>query len=211
MKKIPLVAVVAMAAACCAAESELRMIPGVPLLFVDDSVLKVRSGLRRIVHEGKPDAHAVLTDTEPWERDARGYGHSNIYGSVYPKEDGSGYRMWYGARYSRVLVADSTDGVNWTKPILNICDIGGSTSNNATILSLASPSILRDPFEKDPKRRYKVVGCHYRKPNNPNTGYFTMTSPDGLHWSEERLIVKGWWDTCTMRSEEHTSELQSRI
>ena len=188
----------------CAAE--MRLIPGVPLLFVDDGVLKERSNVRRIVHEGKPDARHVLTDTEPWERDKRGYGHSNIYGSVYPKEDGSGYRMWYGGRYSRVLVADSTDGVNWTKPILNICEIGGSTSNNVVIPSLASPSILRDTFEKDPARRYKVVGCHYHKPDNPKTGYYTMTSPDGIHWKEERQIIRRWCDTCTMSQNPYTGE-----
>ena len=102
--------------------------------------------------------------------------------------------------------ADSTDGVNWTKPILNLCDIGGSTSNSVVIRSLVSPSVLFDRFEKDPNRRYKIVGCHYHKPGNPKTGYYTMTSPDGLHWSNERQIVQGWWDTCTMSQNPYTGE-----
>ena len=188
-----------------AAETEMRLIPGVPMLFVDDALLKECVGLRRIVHQGKHDEKPVITDTEPWELGTKGYGLLNLYGSVYPKEDGSGYRMWYGS-YSRALVADSVDGVNWTKPILNVCSIGGSTSNNAVIASLGSRSILRDPFEKDPARRYKVVGCHYHKPGNPKTGYYTMTSPDGIHWSDERQIVQGWWDTCTMSQNPFTGE-----
>lgn len=188
-----------------AAEPEISLIPGVPMLFVDDALLKECVGLRRIVHQGKHDEKPVITDTEPWELGTKGYGLLNLYGSVYPKEDGSGYRMWYGS-YSRALVADSVDGVNWTKPILNVCSIGGSTSNNAVIASLGSRSILRDPFEKDPARRYKVVGCHYHKPGNPKTGYYTMTSPDGIHWSDERQIVQGWWDTCTMSQNPFTGE-----
>ena len=188
-----------------AEETELKLIPGVPLLFADDSVLKERTGMRRIVHQGKHDAQPVITDTEPWELGAKGFGLLNIYGSVYPKEDGSGYRMWYGS-FSRVLVAESADGVNWKKPSLNVCSIGGSTSNNAVIASLSSPSILRDPFEKDPARLYKIVGCHYHKPGNPKTGYYTMTSPDGIHWSDERQIVQGWCDTCTMSQNPFTGE-----
>ena len=188
-----------------AEETELKLIPGVPLLFADDSVLKERTGMRRIVHQGKHDAQPVITDTEPWELGAKGFGLLNIYGSVYPKEDGSGYRMWYGS-FSRVLVAESADGVNWKKPGLNVCSIGGSTSNNAVIASLSSPSILRDPFEKDPARLYKIVGCHYHKPGNPKTGYYTMTSPDGIHWSDERQIVQGWCDTCTMSQNPFTGE-----
>ena len=195
-----------MACSGLAAEAEMRLIPGVPLLFADDTVIEERKGLVRIVHEGRPDKNPVIGKAEPWELNAKGYSHFNIYGSVYPKEDGSGYRMWYGGVYGRVLVADSTDGVNWTKPILNLCDIGGSTSNSVVIRSLASPSVLFDRFEKDPNRRYKIVGCHYHKPGNPKTGYYTMTSPDGLHWSNERQIVQGWWDTCTMSQNPYTGE-----
>ena len=187
-------------------KNEIKMIPGVPLLFADDTVIKERQGVVRIVHEGRPDKAPVIGKAEPWELNAKGYSHFNIYGSVYPKEDGSGYRMWYGGVHSFVLVADSADGVNWTKPILNICDIGGSTSNNVVIRGLASPSILFDRFEKDPNRRYKVVGCHYHRPGNPRTGYYTMTSPDGLHWSNERQIVQGWSDTCTMSQNPYTGE-----
>ena len=175
--------------------------PGVPLLFADDSVIEAQSNVVRIVHQGRPDAKELIgdLDVEPWERNERGFGHPHMYGSVYPKEDGTGYRMWYGGVHSLVLVADSEDGIKWTKPILNICDVGGSSSNNVVLNNrLAGPSVLRDPFEKDPTRRYKIVGCHLYTPSDPRTGFYTMTSPDGLHWGEERQIVRGWWDTCTM-------------
>lgn len=203
------IAMIALAAACpFVARSEIRLIPGVPLLFADDSVLESRTNVVRIVHQGKPDAKWVIGDIDaaPWERDANGHAHPHMYGSVYPKDDGTGYRMWYGGRYGMVHVADSVDGVNWTKPILNICNIGGSTSNNVVIKSLAGPSVLRDLFEKDPSRRYKIVGCHYHKPGNPKTGFYTMTSPDGLHWSNERQIVRGWWDTSTLSQNPYTGE-----
>ena len=205
MKRLCIAIISFAAASPFAAKAEIRLIPGVPLLFVDDSVLESRTNVVRIVHQGKHDAKPVITDTEPWEINERGYGLLNLYGSVYPKEDGPGYRMWYGS-YSRVLVADSTDGVNWTKPLLNVCKVGDSIANNVVIPSFGSRSVLRDTFEKDPSRRYKIVGCHYHKPGNPKTGFYTMTSPDGLHWSDERQIVRGWWDTCTMSQNPYTGE-----
>ena len=213
MMKSSIVAVCASALTMCGelvadtAKAEIKMIPGLPLLFADDTVIKERKGVVRIVHEGRPDKAPVIGKAEPWELNEQGYSHFNIFGSVYPKEDGSGYRMWYGGVHSLVLVADSTDGVNWTKPILNICNVNGSKSNNVVLANyLASPSVLRDPFEKNPERRYKIVGCHYHKPDNPRTGFYTMTSPDGLHWSNERQIVRGWWDTCTMSQNPYTGE-----
>ena len=193
-------------ALACAAEHEPLLKPGVPLIFADDSLLEARSNVVRIVHQGKMDARPAVEDSEPWEANGHGFAVSTIYGSVYPKEDGTGYRMWYGGSGCRVFVADSVDGVKWTKPILNVCDIGGSTSNSAVIRSLHSPSVLYDRFEKNPARRYKIVGSHYHKPDNPKTGYYTMTSPDGLHWSDERQIVQGWWDTCTMSQNPYTGE-----
>ena len=33
-----------------------------------------------------------------------------------------------------------------------------------------------------------------------------MTSPDGIHWSDERQIISGWWDTCTISQNPHTGE-----
>ena len=121
------------------AAEALVLKPGLPLLFADDSVLESRTNVVHVVHQGKMDAQPAVVDTEPWERNEKGYGQTHMYGSVYPKDDGTGYRMWYGGIYGRVCVADSVDGVNWTKPILNICEIGGSVSNNVVIKYLAGP------------------------------------------------------------------------
>ena len=71
-----------MACSGLAAEAEMRLIPGVPLLFADDTVIEERKGLVRIVHEGRPDKNPVIGKAEPWELNAKGYCHFNIYGSV---------------------------------------------------------------------------------------------------------------------------------
>ena len=57
-----------MACSGLAAEAEIRLIPGVPLLFADDTVIEERKGLVRIVHEGRPDKNPVIGKAEPWER-----------------------------------------------------------------------------------------------------------------------------------------------
>ena len=167
---------------------------GLPLLFADDSVLTAQTNVTRIVHSARRDDQPVLRP-DPSRDGERIY----VYGSVWP--DGKDRKMlWYGAG-SKVCLASSTNGVDWVR-------------NEPTVVTQGfhSPSVIVDRFEKDPARRYKLVGSQFHngadgKVDRERTGYYTACSPDGIHWSEPRQIVQGWWDTVTMAQNPRTGEI----
>jgi hypothetical protein len=66
--------------------------------------------------------------------------------------------------------AESTDGIHWTKPPLNLIEFRGSRQNNilltgeraarqtnGALTNFDGYTVLRDDSEKDPARRYKMV------------------------------------------------------
>ena len=44
-------------------------------------------------------------------------------------------------------------------------------------------SVLKDPLDPDPQRRYKALGWSSYDWDGPQSGIFTMTSPDGIRWT----------------------------
>lgn len=158
-----------------------------PLLFVDDSGVAASHGVVRRLHPARTRAAPVLEPDRPWEGD-RIY----VYGTVLPDHTVGGYRLWYMGMTARsdakdrtpslrtngrglVLQATSWDGLHWTKPALGLHAFDGSADNNI-VFDLHSPSVLRDPFEHDPTRRYKMLG-------SLKGNYHAAVSPDGLHWT----------------------------
>jgi hypothetical protein len=116
---------------------------------------------------------------------------TSIYGSVL--RDGGRYRMWYqawpgdwnGDNADLVGYAESDDGIEWTKPRLDLVDYGGD-SPNFTDLGFHAPAVFIDPTAP-PSHRYRATGCTGagRKAGNPGAtayGYYTAHSADGLHW-----------------------------
>ena len=80
-----------------------------------------------------------------------------------------------GQREMGVCYATSRDGINWTKPLMDIHPWEGRKSN----LVLVGPhgaGILKDSREADPQRRYKMFMAE--------KCVSVAFSPDGLHWSE---------------------------
>jgi hypothetical protein len=106
------------------------------------------------------------------------------------------FRMYYSTNTNsrkwnlNIAYAESDDGINWTKPELGIVEYKGSKKNNLLIPNLfgsgpvsgfnASMSlIMRDDWEKDPKRRYKMAfGSRYEG----KKGIYLSWSADGIHW-----------------------------
>lgn len=169
--------------------------PGLPLLFADDSAVATQTNVARIVHPARRDDSPVLRP-DPARDGDRIY----VYGSVWPEADGQVWRLWYGAG-SKVCLASSANGVDWKR-------------HEPTVVAQGfhSPSVIVDRFEKDPARRYKLVGSQFHKgPDGKvdleRTGYYVACSPDGVRWSEPRQIVKGWWDTVTMAQDPQTGEM----
>lgn len=164
-----------------------------PLLFADDSGLISTHGLTRAVHPGRRRPAPVLAPEQSWEGQ-RVY----IYGSVYHDDAANLFRMWYQSA-AMMLYATSRDGLAWDKPALGIRDYHGSRENNGSY-TMSSPSVLRDAFEKDPAKRFKMLG-------SKGGGYHAAYSADGLHWKPyPRNPVLTSSDTITLAQDPATGE-----
>ncbi|MFZ9683409.1 MAG: hypothetical protein ACO3DQ_09455 [Cephaloticoccus sp.] len=179
-------------------------------LFVDAALLESLSGgARRELQHPQPQ-EIVLHCDEPWE--GTGCGYVSVF------QDGDTYRLYYKAFAIKVepgkilseshdhrytCVAESKDGVHWTKPQLGRHDFRGSTANNIVVVTGpmgainvdgAHPAIFRDDNPAaPPAARYKGM---FRSDGDP--GVVILQSPDGVHWSpfaEKPVITAGAFDS----------------
>lgn len=175
----------------------------VPLLFADDSGVASRPGATRTIHAATTAKSPVIEPDQPWEG-----GRLYLYGSVYADETTGQLRMWYNSCSTleqgsdHVLFGTSTDGLKWTKPSLQAVPFNGSLDNNI-VFNLHSPSVLLDKFEKDPAKRYKMLGCQKKT----HKGYDAAWSADGMHWtaSPNNPVLESS-DTITLSQDASTGE-----
>jgi hypothetical protein len=143
------------------------------------------------------------------------HGHAILYGSVI--KIGGKFRMWYlgmtesaiekgyvTGHWRPMCYAESDDGVHWIKPELGLVELNGSRRNNICLIEAEVPSlanvddflsVLHDPDDPDPARRYKVAYIAH-VPQREIRGlalqsdpgqkrwcsFECATSPDGLRW-----------------------------
>ncbi|MDP2954775.1 MAG: hypothetical protein Q8N53_00020, partial [Longimicrobiales bacterium] len=95
--------------------------------------------------------------------------------------------------------ATSKDGIHWEKPDLGLIEFGGSKHNNLVRLGmgerpdLISASVLYDPEDPDPSRRFKVVA----QPRLYRSRFAVAFSPDGFEWTPSpRNPVGPWLELC---------------
>ena len=173
--------------------------------FVDDFIIDQMDGLERVVNEPvKYEGNPVLRADQPWEKPTS----IRSYGSVVYEEEEQLFKMWY-AMYSRdwtdqmLCYATSKDGLHWDKPKLGLVEYRGSRENNLIFGRARMPTkeeieidptlggastgcfegawVMKDPVEKDPAKRYKML---FRGP--PKLAGFMVNgaySGDGLHWT----------------------------
>ncbi len=174
-------------------------------LLVDDHLI---AGLGRDaalrLHRPVPQEIALELDA-PWEGNASGY-----Y-TVF--QDGGAYRMYYrGWHFSHdsgsleyphpevVCLAESGDGISWSKPELGLVEYDGSRRNNIILDARddGSPAINFVPF-KDPNPGAASAAQYKALANNRGyKGLFALSSPDGLRWTamrDEPVITKGYFDS----------------
>lgn len=163
-------------------------------LFLDEHLIARKHNVQLELHQPTP-REVVIRSDQPWE------GPSQTYVSVL--QDGAKYRLYYrsspkpgSAGYSNATytaVAESGDGVTWTKPKLGLVDFRGSKDNNLVWPTDANkpwrdknyPGTDIFPFiDRNPKapaaQRYKALA---------NVGEYelaALVSPDGLHWQPLR-------------------------
>ena len=187
-----------------------------PLLFVDDGGIASRRDLVRRQHAAKSHPKPVIVADKPWEGD-RVY----VFGTILHNPTKKLFEMWYvgvpgsseilahtkkifvpefregGA--TPLLYATSKDGLAWDKPALGLHEFAGSKANNI-VFDLDSVTVVVDQFEKNPSRRYKLVGYSEHK-------YWSAVSPDGFNWhTEPETQLLDHYDTVTMTQNPDTGE-----
>ncbi len=143
------------------------------------------------------------------------FGHAVLYGTVL--HDGKKFRMWYLGMMQRKIekyqapgwwrpmcYAESTDGIHWTKPDLNLVELNGNKKNNICLIEGDPHSVTRvndfltvlyEPEDPNPERRYKCAYIAHppfedvrggRTPIGPNESrwgaFICATSADGIRW-----------------------------
>ena len=164
-------------------------------LFIDFDRVELFDNVVRTFHAAeKHPENPVIRKVKPWESD-RG-----TWGSVVFDDEARLFKCWYGGESGRqmpngigprhvMLYATSQDGVHWDRPSLGLYEVMGSKENNVVVGDEYHDgmghweSTLKDPFDPNPQRRYKAIGWSSYDWDGPLSGIYTMTSPDGLHWT----------------------------
>ena len=179
-------------------DQPLMIARGAVQLFVDLDRVESMQNVRRTFHTAeKHPENPVIRRVRPWEDDR------STWGSVVYDEQQKIFRAWYGGKSGQqkeyrpgslsdcsvLCYATSTDGIHWDRPDLGLHEVLGTKHNNVVIgddhqNGLAHwESLLIDPLEQDSQRRYKAIGWSSNDWDGPMSGIYTMTSPDGLHWT----------------------------
>jgi len=191
--------VVAVALACwCGAEGEdntpLRL-GAEPVLFVDRSLIERADGVE--LRLSKPERREVVLVTDrPWE------GPQSAYFSVL--RDGERILLYYRGFCRTDLgedqvtcVAESRDGITFTRPTVGLYDFAGSRENNIVHRGVEShnfaPFLDANPAAP-PSERFKALGGVDGK-------LFAFVSEDGYRWrklTDRPVLTEGAFDSLNV-------------
>lgn len=152
-------------------------------LFVDDFLID-ETTLTRVHHRAVyHPANPILRPETAWElRDdvaERTRNPANPAAMVFsdgvffdPKD--RLFKMWYMGGYGMyTCLATSTDGIAWTRPVLDV--VPGT--NIVTTIARDSSTVWLDQTETDPRRRFKMSIWY-------DHALVLYVSPDGVHWTQ---------------------------
>ena len=162
-------------------------------LFVDDYIADTFTGnARRILHHPQP-REVVLEWNKPWE------GPYSLYVTVL--HDGEKIRAYYRAwpnlkTQDCCAVAESQDGVHFTRPNLGLFEWEGSKENNICYMGPGghnfTPFLDANP-NTPPDQKWKAVASA-----GPKASLVPFVSADGYRWKrlrDEPIITKGAFDS----------------
>ena len=157
-----------------------------------------------VINHGS-DVNFVLN--EPWEK--IGIGYINVI------RTDSLWQLWYEAfdEHSQnkgkidyngyFCYATSKDGINWTKPNLSKTKYKGNYDNNILISSndvknngIHGVTVFIDSLAHSDEK-YKMIYARWVDSLSSNWVY-GMTSPDGINWDNQRLLIEHYSDTQTV-------------
>ncbi len=183
------------------------------LLAIDDQLLPLRENMVEYLSKPAVRAEPVLSPSkdDPLAPDQVA---AHFYGAVI--QDGGKFRMWYypvglsepgDARKADlkkvtqgpVCYAESTDGIHWTKPVLDQLEFKGSKHNNAVALpdeKIEGVHVIKDESDPNPARRYKMV----YNAHDGNTWVFrTAVSADAVHWkAAPEFAIRNFLETASL-------------
>jgi hypothetical protein len=154
-------------------------------LFIDHYLIDKLDNTSLHLHEPH-DEGIVMKFDQPWEGLHSGY--------CTMIRDGSRFRVYYrglpvtgrdGTPNEVTCVADSEDGIHWTKPTLGLFEAHGAKQNNIVLASDPPYSHNFSPFIDTrpgcpPEQRYKAIS------GLDTSGLVAFVSADGLRWSKLR-------------------------
>ena len=170
----------------------------------------------RIVQETAEHSKPWLVADQPWE--------ASVSSATVLFDEGR-YRCWYvvrlkgeseattvdkervmGVSGSALAYAESTDGMSWTKPKLNILSYQGSRENNLVCPFNNGGAVFRDDHGLA-EERYKSF-LFDKMPADDATpasgpqakyGLYGVSSPDGYHWTKNpKPLVRYFADTTNI-------------
>ena len=144
-------------------------------LLVDNYVVEhMDDNLRKILHQPtRHEGNPVLFADRPWETECG-------WASVVKDHEEGIFKAWYNTG-NGLGYATSKDGIHWIKPMLGILEWNGNKENNLVRPKIESPTVIKDPYETNPRRKYKC----FAQERNPITGIYVAFSPDGIHWERK--------------------------
>ena len=174
-------------------------------LFVDSFLVQSTNGTALKLQEPVKREVVIVVD-KPWEGRTCGY-----YSAV---QDGTRVLLYYrgssgGSDNSAdqvTCVAESVDGIHFTRPTLGIYEAGGTKENNVIWRGIESHNfaVFRDtnPAAK-PDEKFKALGGikqpgkNWTQGETPG-GLYAFASADGLHWHKMQqgtVMTKGAFDS----------------
>ncbi len=164
-------------------------------LFVDHYLIDQLQGAQLRLQPPQP-REVVLKFDRPWEGLYCGY--------ETVLQDGDRYRLYYRGLpvakhtfdYEVTCVAESQNGIDWTKPNLGLYKVQRTTENNVVLARSRGCHNLAPFIDKRPgvpaDQKYKALG------GTGEPGLLAFASADGLHWrvlQAEPVITKGAFDS----------------
>lgn len=156
-------------------------------LFVDNFLIAATNLTRKFHYPEYHAASPVLVPDQAWEKQGAKGGFAAPFsdGVWYDEADGK-FKMWYmagGGTYATsgagiTCYAESTDGISWTKPALNV--VSGTNIVRRGSIRDAS-TVWLDKQESNASARYKMFEV---SGGAGHWAYHYLTSSDGKAWRD---------------------------
>lgn len=154
-------------------------------LFVDHYLIGKLDNVRLVLNRPRDEGITLKFD-KPWEGLFCGYvtiiKNGDLYQAYYRGRPTSGPD---GGSDEVYCYAESGDGIQWTKPQLDLFEVGGHAKNNVVLAGAAPVThnfcpMLDTRAGVPAEQRYKAIG------GTMESGLIAMSSPDGIHWKKMR-------------------------